>query len=44
VAAPVVSLLAIVLAPRSFDQGVRTPDNPFDLTGLGGVRCWSSTS
>jgi hypothetical protein len=37
VAAPVVSLLAIVLAPRSFDQGVRTPDNPFDLTGLGGA-------
>jgi hypothetical protein len=37
VAAPVVSLLAIELAPRSFDQGVRTPDNPFDLTGLGGA-------
>jgi len=27
----------IVLAPRSFDPGSRTPDNPFDLTGLGGA-------
>jgi hypothetical protein len=36
VAAPVVTLVAIVLAPRSVDPGVRTPDNPFDLTGLGG--------
>jgi hypothetical protein len=36
VVAPVVSLLAIGLAPRSLDQPYRTPDNPFDLTGLGG--------
>ena len=26
-----------MLAPRSFDPGSRTPDNPFDLTGLGGA-------
>jgi hypothetical protein len=37
VVVPVVSLLMIVLAPRSFDPGSRTPDNPFDLTGLGGA-------
>jgi hypothetical protein len=37
VAVPVVSLLVIVLAPRSFDAGSRTPENPFDLTGLGGA-------
>jgi hypothetical protein len=37
VAAPVISLLAILLAPRSAGPGVRTPDNPFDLTGVGGV-------
>jgi hypothetical protein len=37
VAAPVVSLLAIVLAPPTLDQFARTPDNPFDLTGLGGT-------
>ena len=37
VVVPVVSLLVIVLAPRSFDPGSRTPDNPFDLTGLGGA-------
>jgi hypothetical protein len=37
VAAPVVSLLAIVVAPRSADPGARAPDNPFDLTGLGGA-------
>jgi hypothetical protein len=36
VAAPVASLLAIALAPRSLDQPDRTPDNPFDLIGLGG--------
>ena len=37
VAAPVVSLLAIVLASPTFDQAARAPDNPFDLTGLGGA-------
>ena len=37
VAAPVVSLLAIVLAPPALDQAARAPDNPFDLSGLGGV-------
>jgi hypothetical protein len=37
VAATVVSLLAIVLAPPTLDQFARTPDNPFDLTGLGGT-------
>jgi hypothetical protein len=37
VAAPVVSLLAIVLAPRSAGLGVRATDNPLDLTGLGGA-------
>jgi len=37
VAAPAVSLLAIVLAPPTLDQFARTPDNPFDLTGLGGT-------
>jgi len=37
VVVPVVSLLVIVLAPRSFDPGSRTPENPFDLTGLGGA-------
>jgi len=37
VVVPVVSLLMIVLAPRSFDPGSRTPENPFDLTGLGGA-------
>jgi hypothetical protein len=37
VVVPVVSLLMIVLAPRSFDPRSRTPDNPFDLTGLGGA-------
>jgi hypothetical protein len=37
VAAPVVTLVAIVLAPRSVDPGVRAPDNPFDLIGLGGA-------
>ncbi len=37
VAAPVVSLLAIVLAPPTLDPFARTPDNPFDLTGLGGT-------
>jgi hypothetical protein len=37
VVVPVVNLLVIVLAPRSFDAGSRTPDNPFDLTGLGGA-------
>jgi hypothetical protein len=26
-----------VLAPRSFDQAARAPENPFDLTGLGGA-------
>jgi hypothetical protein len=35
--APAVSLLAFVLAPRSFDQAARAPENPFDLTGLGGA-------
>ena len=37
VVAPVVSLLAIVLASPTFDQAARAPDNPFDLTGLGGA-------
>ncbi|HEX7149726.1 MAG TPA: hypothetical protein VF512_19620, partial [Actinomycetota bacterium] len=37
VAAPVVSLLAIVLASPTFDQAARAPDNPFDLSGLGGA-------
>jgi hypothetical protein len=37
VAAPVATLVAIVLAPRSVDPGVRAPDNPFDLIGLGGA-------
>jgi uncharacterized membrane protein YhaH (DUF805 family) len=37
VAAPVVCLLAIVVAPRSAGPGVRAPDNPLDLTGLGGA-------
>jgi hypothetical protein len=37
VAAPVVSLLAIVLASPTLDQAARAPDNPFDLTGLGGA-------
>jgi hypothetical protein len=37
VVVPVVSLLVVVLAPRSFDPGSRTPENPFDLTGLRGA-------
>jgi hypothetical protein len=37
VVVPAVSLLVIMLAPRSFDPGSRTPENPFDLTGLGGA-------
>jgi hypothetical protein len=37
VVVPAVSLLVVVLAPRSIDAGSRTPDNPFDLTGLGGA-------
>jgi hypothetical protein len=37
VAAPVVSLLAIGLASPTLDQAARAPDNPFDLSGLGGA-------
>jgi hypothetical protein len=37
VAAPVVSLLAIGLAPPTLDPAARAPDNPFDLSGLGGA-------
>jgi hypothetical protein len=36
-AAPVVSLLAITLAPRPFDQPYQGTENPFDLSGLRGV-------
>jgi hypothetical protein len=36
-AAPVVSLLAITLAPRPFDQPYQAPENPLDLSGLGGA-------
>jgi hypothetical protein len=36
-AAPVISLLAITLAPRPFDQPYQGTENPFDLSGLRGV-------
>jgi hypothetical protein len=36
-AAPVVSLLAITLAPRPFDQPYQATENPLDLSGLSGV-------
>jgi hypothetical protein len=36
-AAPVISLLAITLAPRPFDQPYQGTANPLDLSGLGGV-------
>jgi hypothetical protein len=36
-AAPVVSLLAITLAPQPFDQPYQGTENPFDLSGLRGV-------
>jgi hypothetical protein len=36
-AAPVVSLLAITLAPRPFDQPYQGAENPLDLSGLGGA-------
>src|SRR5215208_5162825 len=35
--APVVSLLAITLAPRPFDQPYQGTENPLDLSGLGGA-------
>jgi hypothetical protein len=35
-AAPVVSLLAITLAPRPFDQAYQAAENPLDLRGVGG--------
>jgi hypothetical protein len=35
--APLVSTLAITLAPRPFDQPYRPPENPFDLANLGGA-------
>jgi hypothetical protein len=37
VAAPLVSLLAITLAPRTFDQPYQGTENPLDLRGLGGA-------
>jgi hypothetical protein len=36
-AAPVVSLLAITLAPRPFDQPYQRTESPLDLSGLGGA-------
>ena len=36
-AAPVVSLLAITLAPRPFDQPYQATENPFDISGLDGA-------
>ena len=36
-AAPVVSLLAIALAPRPFDQPYQATENPFDISGLDGA-------
>jgi hypothetical protein len=36
-AAPVVSLLAVTLAPRPFDQPYQATENPLDLSGLSGV-------
>ena len=36
-AAPVVSVLAITLAPRPFDQPYQAAENPLDLSGLGGA-------
>jgi hypothetical protein len=36
-AAPVVSLLAITLAPRPFDQPYQGTENPLDLSGLSGA-------
>jgi hypothetical protein len=36
-AAPVVSLLAITLAPRPFDQPYQAAENPLDLSGLEGA-------
>jgi hypothetical protein len=36
-AAPLVTLLAITLAPRPFDQPYQATENPLDLSGLGGA-------
>ncbi|HEX2373781.1 MAG TPA: hypothetical protein VHO93_07340 [Actinomycetota bacterium] len=36
-AAPVVSLVAITLAPRPFDQPYQRTESPLDLSGLGGA-------
>ena len=36
-AAPVVSLLAITLAPRPFGQPYQATENPFDISGLDGA-------
>jgi hypothetical protein len=36
-AAPAISLLAITLAPRPFDQPYQAAVNPLDLSGLGGA-------
>jgi hypothetical protein len=36
-AAPVISLLAITLASRPFDQPYQAAENPLDLSGLGGA-------
>jgi hypothetical protein len=36
-AAPVISLLAITLAPRPFGQPYQATENPLDLRGLGGA-------
>jgi hypothetical protein len=43
-AAPVVALLAITLAPRSFDWPYRPGASPLDLSGFGGPLSWPAAA